>query len=264
MRKQEQAIDGTASHYRRSSTRSMSKPVMTIQKPMVSGPLAPPEGDYERFLFSVSHDLQEPLRMIASYLKLLEMKAVNDLSPEAKQFLESGIQSADRMKDMIYALVELSRVGRNNEVPQSIDVNSALQDLSNMYSTEFNQVQGKLVWEGLPNVEMVPSQMLQLFKIFIQNSIDNAADRPLEIKVSGEVLGDRVELTFADNGVGINSVYLDKVFELFKKVDQRSPNIGAGLAIAKDIIRKYEGEISLTSEEGVGTAIVFTLPIDNT
>lgn len=237
---------------------------MTIQKPMVSGPLAPPEGDYERFLFSVSHDLQEPLRMIASYLKLLEMKAGNDLAPEAKQFLESGLQSADRMKDMIYALVELSRVGRNNEVPQSMDVKSALRDLSNMYSHELNQLDGKIIWDGLPNVKMVPSQMLQLFKILIQNAIDNASDRPLEIRVSGKDLGDQVELTFADNGVGIKSVYLDKVFELFKKVDQRSANIGAGLAIAKEIIRKYEGEIRLTSDEGVGTAIVFTLPSDNT
>lgn len=242
----------------------MSKPAMTIQEPMVSGPFAPPEGDYERFLFSVSHDLQEPLRMIASYLKLLEMKAGTDLSPEAQQFLKGGLQSADRMKDMIYALVELSRVGRNNEVPQGIDVNSALQDLSNMYSHELNQVGGKIVWDKLPNVKMVPSQMLELFKILIQNAIDNASDRSLEIRVSGKDLGDQVELTFADNGVGIKSVYLDKVFELFKKVDQRSANIGAGLAIAKEIIRKYEGEIRLTSDEGVGTAIVFTLPSDNT
>lgn len=242
----------------------MSKPAMTIQEPMVSGPFAPPEGDYERFLFSVSHDLQEPLRMIASYLKLLEMKAGTDLSPEAQQFLKGGLQSADRMKDMIYALVELSRVGRNNEVPQGIDVNSALQDLSNMYSHELNQVGGKIVWDELPNVKMVPSQMLELFKILIQNAIDNASDRSLEIRVSGKDLGDQVELTFADNGVGIKSVYLDKVFELFKKVDQRSANIGAGLAIAKEIIRKYEGEIRLTSDEGVGTAIVFTLPSDNT
>lgn len=222
--------------------------------------LRTPEGEYEQFLYSVSHDLQEPLRMITSFLKLLENAAKDDLNDDAKEYLNYGLENADRMKRMIYALVELSRVNRSTESFEEIDMNSFTSDIVKMYGTEMKHQGATFVRNEMPNIEATPSQMMQLFRSVIQNAFDNADPaRPIQIDISGEEQGDFVEYRIADNGKGIPGVYINKVFGIFKRIDPKSTKIGAGLAIAREIVKRHGGTIDLKSTEGVGTIVTFRM-----
>jgi light-regulated signal transduction histidine kinase (bacteriophytochrome) len=234
---------------------------MTNPGPLNSGrELRSPDGQYEQFLYSVSHDLQEPLRMITSFLKLLENVAGSDLNDDAKEYLNYGLENADRMKRMIYALVELSRVNRSTEPFEEIDMNSFISDIVKMYGTEMKHQGATIVRHEMPNVEASPTQMMQLFRGIIQNAFDNVdPKRSIQIDISGEVKGEFVEYRIEDNGRGINAVYLDKVFEIFKRIDPKSQKVGAGLAIAREIVKRHGGTINIESTEGVGTIVTFRL-----
>jgi signal transduction histidine kinase len=116
----------------------------------------------------------------------------------------------------------------------------------------------------LPPVKMIPKQLVHLFQILLENAFENVSGRPLIIEIGGFVTAGRLHLQVTDNGRGIKQVYLDKVFDVFKQTDQPSDRIGAGLAIAKEIVRKYGGEITAKSEFGKGSTFEFSLPIATT
>ena len=222
--------------------------------------LAEPTGDYERFLYSVSHDLQEPLRMVSSFLKLFEAKAGDTVSDEAKEYLNYCLENADRIKRMMAALVDLSRVNRSQEEIVPVDLNGVLNDLFSMYSNEIRLNEGVVEYDELPAVMMAPGQAVQLFKALVQNCFDYRAERPLRIEVRTLVKGDFCEITVKDNGKGINPLYLDKLFEMFKRFGHGNDHTGAGLTLAREIVKRYGGTISLDSKEGEWTAVKFTLP----
>ncbi|MFM1932133.1 MAG: hypothetical protein RL226_1436 [Bacteroidota bacterium] len=222
--------------------------------------LKAPQSDYERFLYSVSHDLQEPLRMITSFMKLFEAKAGDSISPEARQYLDYCFDNADKMKRMMGALVELSRVNRSSETLVKVDLNEVINDLFTMYSNELRMNEGVVEYDRLPEVIMAPSQAVQLLKVVIQNCFDFKSDRPLKISISAIDCGNFVEVTIKDNGKGINALYLDKMFEMFKKQSQNSEHTGSGLTIAREIVKRHGGTITLDSEEGKWTSVSFTLP----
>jgi light-regulated signal transduction histidine kinase (bacteriophytochrome) len=165
------------------------------------------------------------------------------------------------MKGMIYSLVELSRINRSSEVASEIDLNEVIQDLLGMFHTNIKSSNAIVNSAQLPRVNMIASQAIDLFKILIQNTFDNIGPDPLELSISSKKKKDRVEITLTDNGVGIKPVYLDKVFEMFKRTDAKSQKLGAGLAIAREIIKKCEGTIWIESELGKGTSVIFTLPL---
>lgn len=229
--------------------------------PTTTKKLEAPTGDYEQFLYSVSHDLQEPLRMVNSFLKLLDGKVGESLDEDSRKYLDYTIENADRMKGMIYALVELSRVNRSSEQIESVDLNEVIMDLTGMFENNIVSHQAVISSTALPHVMMIPGQAVDLFKILLQNAFDNKGTRPLEIHISNKMVGDRVEISVKDNGIGIKPVYLDKVFEMFKRTDARSEKLGSGLAIAREIIKKYGGTILLESTQGVVTTFTFTLPV---
>ncbi|MFT4683142.1 MAG: light-regulated signal transduction histidine kinase (bacteriophytochrome) [Flavobacteriales bacterium] len=234
---------------------------MGYQTPTTKKILGDPDGDYEQFLYAVSHDLQEPLRMVNSFLKLLDGKAGDKLDADARKYLDFSIENASRMKGMIYSLVELSRINRSSEVASEIDLNEVIQDLLGMFHTNIKSSNAIVNSAQLPRVNMIASQAIDLFKILIQNTFDNIGPDPLELSISSKKKKDRVEITLTDNGVGIKPVYLDKVFEMFKRTDAKSQKLGAGLAIAREIIKKCEGTIWIESELGKGTSVIFTLPL---
>lgn len=233
---------------------------MIMENPPKKAELGAPEGEYERFLYSVSHDLQEPLRMISSFLKLLEIKTQGALEDDARQYLNYSIEHAERMKRMIYALVELSRVARSDENVTSIDLNQVMEDLEAMFAHEIEKHNAVIEKAALPEVKMQGDHAVTLLKNLLQNSFDNASDRALRVTISAVELGDRTEVTYRDNGTGIKEVYLDKVFEMFKRVDPQSENIGAGLTIVREIIHKYSGEVRINSTFDEHTTVTFSLP----
>ncbi len=159
---------------------------MGYQTPTTKKTLGDPDGDYEQFLYAVSHDLQEPLRMVNSFLKLLDGKAGDKLDEDARKYLDFSIENASRMKGMIYSLVELSRINRSSETESEIDLNEVIQDLLGMFQTNIKSSNAIVNSTELPQVKMIASQAIDLFKILIQNAFDNIGPDPLELSISSK------------------------------------------------------------------------------
>lgn len=223
-------------------------------------PLKTPTTEFERFVYIVSHDLNEPLRMMTSFLDLINKKHGDNLPEEARTYMGYCIENADKMKSMIRALVDYSRVGRNSEDITEIVLGDLMEDLFEMYSGDLELSNASVNYDNLPTVQAQPGLIIDLFKILFQNAFENKRADILQINITSKPLGAFHEFCMEDNGKGIKSVYLDSVCEIFRKADKSTSNIGAGLAIAKAIIEKFGGELRIESEENKGTKVYFTLP----
>lgn len=223
--------------------------------------LKQPGSDYEQFIYSVSHDLQEPLRMINSFLKLLESKSKDCLCEDSQQYLQMGLENAEKMKGMIHALVELSRVNRATELEEVMDLSEVLSNMQTMYQLEFDRHQARMHVEADLKVKMIPRHLITLFQKLIENAFQNSPQSNLEIDVTAREINGKAELHFADNGSGIKELFADKVFEIFKKTDTPSERLGTGLAIVREIVKRYKGDIRVESVFGKGSTFIFSLPI---
>jgi light-regulated signal transduction histidine kinase (bacteriophytochrome) len=226
------------------------------QKP----PLNDPNTEFDRFVYIVSHDLQEPLRMMTSFVKLLDAKCSDKLDEESTNYLKMSLEHGEKMRRMIYALVDYSRVERTAEEVTQVDLDQMMQDLLPMFAMEIDKNQAILEIDDLPTVKGRFTQLMTLFRNLLDNVFENVREIPLHLKLTVEDEGDQYRFCLEDNGKGIKDVYLVGVFEMFRKVDPNTINIGAGLAMAKAIARKHGGEIWADSQPGVGTRVYLTLP----
>lgn len=225
------------------------------------GKLSKPESEFDKFVYAVSHDLQEPLRGISAFLKLLDQKYSDELDDQAQTYINFTLENADRMRQMIHALVDLSRVSRNRDPIEEIDLNEVASEIWSMYQSDPAAISNAaFISEDLPNIQGTTSQMIQLLQILFQNSLDNRKKEDLTIRLHVKDEGDHFIFSFSDNGRGIPEGYIDSVFEIFRKVDPNNDRAGAGLAIAKSIVEKHGGNISVTSRSGEGTTVYFTWP----
>lgn len=235
---------------------------MTAQGSSMNQAFSAPENDHERFLYSVSHDLQEPLRMVSSFLKLLEAKAGDRLDDDARQYLQFSVENAERMKRMIHALVDLSRVNRDTEAAEAVDLREIARELVCMLSGLGSDGRAELIAPDAISVFMAPGQAVQLMRILFQNAFDNRPENEvLQLHLTGQQHPDgTVEVALKDNGQGLPEGFIHAAFELFRKKDRSSANIGAGLTIARTIVERYGGQIQLNNSETNGTVVSFRLP----
>ena len=200
--------------------------------------------------------------MVTSFLKLLESKAGDQLDDDAKRYLQYSVENADRMKQMIHALVDLSRVARDTEAAQQVNLQEIAEELNCMMSSTSRGRGATLsVPEPIP-VYMAPGQAIQLLRILFQNAFDNQLDNQmLELKLTCRAIDDKtVEVALEDNGAGMPEEFTKVAFELFRKKERSTPNVGAGLAIARAIVMRYGGEITLKNLKTNGTIVSFRLP----
>jgi chemotaxis family two-component system sensor kinase Cph1 len=228
----------------------------------MAGNFSAPESDHEKFLYSVSHDLQEPLRMISSFLQLIEVKAGQELSEEVRNYLNQSKANAARMKQMINALVDLSRINRDTEPPESVDLRVLADEIASLFklrSTTPFSFHGDC---GL-SARMAPNQAVVLMRVLIENAFDNAhPERPLELSFSCSLAsGGYAEYRLADNGQGLPEQHANHVFDVFRQVKRNPERLGVGLTLAKAIVHRYNGNISLSATEGEGCVVTFTLPV---
>lgn len=235
---------------------------MTLHPDPMTPAFSAPENDHERFLYSVSHDLQEPLRMVTSFLKLLESKAGDQLDGDAKRYLQYSVENADRMKHMIHALVDLSRVSRDTEAAQHVNLQEIAGELNCMMSSTARGRGAQLSAPDPIAVFMAPGQAIQLLSVLFQNAFDNQLDgQPLELKLTQRPADEKmVDIELEDNGAGMPEEFTKVAFDLFRKKERSTPNVGAGLAIARAIVGRYGGEIALNRSKTNGTVVSFRLP----
>ncbi len=217
--------------------------------------------ELEAFASAASHDLQEPLRMVVSYLELLKRRYRNSIDRDGQEFMDFAIDGATRMKNLISDLVDYARVGTNSKQlkPTSTDevVTSVLTDLETVIADSG----AKVTKTRLPDVIGDDVQLRQLFQNLISNAIKFADDKP-EIKISAVLKNKEYVFSVADNGPGIDLKYHESIFLIFKQLNKRAQKSGSGigLATAKKIVKKHGGKIWVESSPGKGSTFYFTLP----
>ncbi len=212
----------------------------------------------QQFAYIASHDLQEPLRMVSSYMSLLESEYRDELDDEAQEYIDFAADGANRMQDMIDELLAYSRVRTQGEEFTETDANDVLTETLQSLELQIDESGATVTSDDLPSVEADRSQLGQLFQNLISNAIDHG-EAPT-IHVSSERRGDDVIFSVADDGPGIPESQQESIFELFKRGDRESNGTGMGLAICDRIVSRHGGEIWVDSEEGDGATFLFSIP----
>ncbi|AHG04785.1 histidine kinase [Halobacterium sp. DL1] len=216
----------------------------------------------EQFAYAASHDLQEPLRMVSSYLQLLESRYSDELDEDAEEFIEFAVDGAERMREMIEGLLEYSRVETQGDPFEPVDLEDVLADVREDLRVKIEESDAAIHSDSLPRVLGDPSQLRQVFQNLLANAIEYSGDGPPRVDVSAERTGDRWRLSVSDQGIGIDPAERERVFEVFQRLHSQDEHAGTGvgLALCKRIVERHGGDIRVDSEPGEGTTFSFTLP----
>lgn len=219
--------------------------------------------ELEQFAYVASHDLQEPLRMIMSYLQLLEKRYKDKLDEDAHDFINYAVDGATRMQTLIYSLLEYSRVNRIKPF-EYMDLQDILSEVTKDLSIAIQESSAKIEYGSLPVIFGDKVLIGQLFFNLIANALKFKSDRPVEIHISGKRQGNEFLFSIKDNGIGIQKEYSQKIFTIFQRLHSKDkyPGTGIGLAICKKIVERHQGRIWIDSEVDKGTTFYFTIKSD--
>jgi len=219
--------------------------------------------DLEQFAYVASHDLQEPLRMVASYCQLLQLRYDDKLGEDATEYIGFAVEGATRMKRLVKDLLAFSRVGRIGGSFEPLDmnevVNAAIANLESAIAESGAQIERAV----LPWITGERVQLVQLFQNLIGNAIKFRREVPPLIRITAsEASGSLAQFTVEDNGIGIEADYVERVFLIFQRLHEREKysGTGIGLAIAKKVIESHGGHIWIESTPGQGSRFYLTLP----
>jgi PAS domain S-box-containing protein len=214
-----------------------------------------------QFAYVASHDLQEPLRMIVSYLGLLEKRCHGQLTAEAGEFLAYAVNGGKHMQGMIKDLLTYSRVGTRSKVFEWIEAKESVERaLDNLGLNRTNGAE--ISCTELPEVSADRSQLLQLFENLLSNAVKFRRAIPARVRIGAEHRGAEWVFWVADDGIGIDPVYSQRIFEVFQRLYNGGeyPGSGVGLAICRRIVERHGGRIWVESELDEGSTFYFTLP----
>ncbi|ELY54091.1 PAS sensor protein [Natronococcus amylolyticus DSM 10524] len=220
----------------------------------------------EQFAYAASHDLQEPLRMVSSYLQLLESRYGDEFDEEGEEFLEYAVDGSERMKEMIDGLLEYSRVETQGETLEPVDLDEIYAEACQNLELQIDETDAVINSEELPHVEGDASQLRQVFQNLIANAIEYSGDAPPRIDVFAERDGEAWIVSVRDSGLGIPTEEQDRIFEVFERLHshEEGTGTGIGLALCSRIIERHNGEIWVESDPGEETTFSFTLPATST
>ena len=223
--------------------------------------LAQSNAELQQFAYVASHDLQEPLRMVASYTRLLGKRYQGKLDQDADEFIGYAVDGATRMQRLIRDLLEYSRVGSENKSFERTDCEVVLRQVLDNLSASVRERRAEVTHDPLPTVHANPTHLTQVFQNLIGNALKFQGDAPAKIHVGAKTVPDGWEFSIRDNGVGIPADQLGRIFSIFQRLHGQSeyPGTGIGLAICKRIVEKYGGSIRVESELGKGSIFYFTL-----
>ncbi|MXV64138.1 PAS domain S-box protein [Natronorubrum sp. JWXQ-INN-674] len=216
----------------------------------------------EQFASVASHDLQEPLRMVSSYLSLIENRYGEELDADGQEFLEYAVDGAERMRAMIDGLLEFSRVETRGEPLEPVELDDVFEDVRKDLAVRIEESEAEIEADSLPRVVGDSDQLRQVFQNLLSNAIEYSGDAPPRIDISAHSYGDRCEIEISDDGIGIDPADADRIFGLFNRlhtVDEASGS-GIGLALCERIVERHGGEIRVDSEPGEGSTFSVTLP----
>ncbi len=218
--------------------------------------------ELEQFAYIASHDLQEPLRMVASFGELLALRYQGKLDDKADRYIHFMVEGACRMQALINDLLAYSRVSSKAKPLEPVDGNKVLESALENKKITLGESHADIVSDRLPVVFADRLQLVQVFQNLVGNAIKFHGEEPPKVRVSAERDGDRWIITVADNGIGIEETYTERIFQIFQRLHQRGEyeGTGIGLAIVKKIVEREGGRIWVESEPGAGARFRFTLP----
>lgn len=222
--------------------------------------------ELEQFAYIASHDLQEPLRMVTSFLSQLEKKYSNQLDEKAHTYINFAVDGASRMRNIILDLLEFSRVGKNNDELESINITEIVEQVNVLLRKVIEEKEATITFQNLPTIMAYRSPIIQVFQNLISNGLKYAkADIAPIIEISAKELKSEWQFAIKDNGIGIKKDYYEKIFVIFQRLHHKEEysGTGMGLAIVKKTIENFGGKIWLESEEENGTTFYFTIPKKN-
>ncbi|HEX8274216.1 MAG TPA: PAS domain S-box protein [Longimicrobiaceae bacterium] len=218
--------------------------------------------ELEQFAYVASHDLQEPLRMVASYTQLLARRYRGRLDEDAEEFIGYAVDGVTRMQALINDLLAYSRVGTRGGSFEPVEVDAVLERVLASLGPAMEDAGATVTHDPLPTVPGDPVQLGQLLQNLVANAVKFRGEAPPRVHVSAERDGDGWTFSVADNGIGIDPEYADRIFVIFQRLHTRAeyPGTGIGLAICKKIVERHGGRIWFEPAPGGGTVFRFTLP----
>lgn len=219
--------------------------------------------ELEQFAYVASHDLQEPLRMVTSFLIQLEKRYQHVIDERGKRYIHFAVDGAKRMRQIILDLLEFSRIGRTDDNLEEVNLNILIDEILSLYRRKIDEKKAVIKIEKLPLIITYVAPVRQLFQNIISNALkySHAHIYPI-INISCLDKGTFWEFAISDNGIGINEEYFEKIFVIFQRLHNNDQYLGTGmgLAMSKKIINNLGGKIWLKSIEGEGTTFYFTIP----
>ncbi|GIL03350.1 MAG: hypothetical protein BroJett030_32490 [Alphaproteobacteria bacterium] len=215
-----------------------------------------------QFAYVASHDLQEPLRMVGSYLELLEHRHGAGLGGEAREFIDFAIDGAARMKQLINDLLDYSRAGYRELKRARVDLNQVVANVVRVLGEQIDRTGATVEVATLPTVEADAVQIERVFLNLIENALKYRGPQPPQVDVGAERLAGGWRIAVTDNGIGIEPRFRDKVFEIFRRLHDREKysGTGIGLAVVKLVVERHGGSVGVDARPGGGTVLSFTLP----
>jgi PAS domain S-box-containing protein len=223
--------------------------------------LARSNAELEQFAYVASHDLQEPLRMVASYTQLLAKRYGDKLDGDAHEFIDFAVEGVTRMQQLIHDLLAFSRVGTRGEPFQPTSLDAVLDRVLRDIEPAVEACGAQITREPLPVVNVDAAQLYQVFQNLIVNALKFRGSEPPQVRISVAREKESWVIAVTDNGIGIAEEYFPRIWALFQRLHSRAeyPGTGIGLSICKKIVERHGGRIWVESEPGHGSTFFFTL-----
>lgn len=218
--------------------------------------------ELEQFAYVASHDLQEPLRMVSSYMQLLQRRYSDKLDNDANDFINYAVDGSKRMQELIRDLLAYSRVGSSGKEFEPIDIETVLDRAIRNLGMSIKESGAVVTHGSMPTIFADGLQITQLFQNLISNAIKYCNESSPRIHVSAKQNKKAVTFSVSDNGIGIDPQYYERIFTIFQRLHSREKysGTGIGLAICKKIVERHNGEIWVESLPGEGSTFYFTIP----
>ncbi len=218
--------------------------------------------ELEQFAYIASHDLQEPLRVVGSYVQLLARRYAGQLDARADRYITRSVAGVERMQTRINDLLAYSRVGTRGLELTPTRTETVVAEVLEGLAVTIRETAAEITWDSLPVVQADATQVGQLFQNLLGNALKYRSEQAPRVHIGVERQGQWWQFAVRDNGIGIDPAYAERIFRLFQRLHTRDeyPGTGIGLALCRKIVERHGGQLSVESQEGAGATFSFTLP----
>ncbi len=218
--------------------------------------------ELEQFAYVASHDLQEPLRVVGSYVQLLARRYAGQLDARADRYITRSIAGVERMRTLINDLLTYSRVGTRGLELTPTRTETVVAEVLEGLAVTIRETAAEITWDSLPAVQADAMQVGQLFQNLLGNALKYRSEQAPRVHIAVERQGQWWQFAVQDNGIGIDPAYAERIFLVFQRLHTRDeyPGTGIGLALCQKIVERHGGQLSVESQEGAGATFTFTLP----